>query len=189
MLEKNITMDSNIDNNFNISEDLLEDIDEYSMGGLLGDCKNVPINVAKLIIWLIDNHPHALIEELLTRGFPWPKDIPFENNVFIPQDDTDGNISGFWLGVSKDNDKWLQFEMQEFDEKKRLAMSHSLRFRNGDVGGTSNPRMNPALHILLLACLKDKRSKDGYIIDPETGRPLGWGEMRDLEREEDPQES
>lgn len=62
-------------------------------------------------------------------------------------------------------------------------MSHALRFRNGMSGGARNPRMNPALHILLLACLKDKRSSNGFITDPETGRPLGWGDMRDMKRE------
>jgi hypothetical protein len=28
--------------------------------------------------------------------------------------------------------------------------------------------------------MKDKRSTDGFIVDPETGRPLGWGEMREM---------
>lgn len=113
-MEDNI---GNIYNDFNISE---EELNDFSAGSYMSECGNVPPNVARLIVWLIDNYPHALIEELLTRGFQWPVDIPFEDQVFVSQDDTDGHVSGFWLGVSRDNDKWLKFEMQGFDEKKAL---------------------------------------------------------------------
>lgn len=181
MLKKIIPMDHDIKNNFNIPETEFDKLEDSHVGQSLSEeCKKLPQNVSRLIIWLIENHPHALLEEFLTRGFPWPADIPFEDQVFVSQDDTDGHISGFWLGVSRDNDKWLEIEMQEFNDHKRFGVSQALRFRNGMVGGTRNPRMNPALQILLFACMKDKRSTDGFILDPETGRPLGWGEMREM---------
>lgn len=188
MLSKTFPMKDDlgdIDNNFNIPEEELDALEYDPFGSPFSkECESLPPNISRLIVWLINNYPNALLEELLERGFPWPKDVPRKSSVFVSQDDTQGHISGFWISVSPDNDKWLDMDMQGFDDKKRFSMSGALRFRNGMVGGTSSPRMNPALQILLFACLKDGISKDGYIIDPETGRPLGWGEMREMKREE-----
>ena len=82
--------------------------------------------------------------------------------------------------MAKDGDIWADFDMQSFDDKKRMAMSHNLRFRTFN-GGTKNPRMNAALRILIFACLKDGQVGP-YIKDPDTGRPIGWGQMRDAEK-------
>jgi hypothetical protein len=98
----------------------------------------------------------------------------------VSQDDTDGLLSGFWLAIARDGDVWANFDVQAFDDKKRFGMSNNLRFRTFG-GGTKNPRMNAALRILIFACLKDGQA-GLHIEDPETGRPLGWGDMRDAQK-------
>lgn len=173
------------DQNFYIPEDDVDDSGRMINNWLLSDDDGrVPPNVAYLINWLLEKYPEALIDELFERGFRWPVNIPFGKSVFVSQDDTDGHNSGFWLGFSGDGDAWVNFDLQGFDDKRRYAMSGAMRFRTFG-GGTKNPRMNAALRLLALACIKDQSSSDGVLIDRETGRPLGWGQMRDMPLRED----
>jgi hypothetical protein len=159
-----------------------EEEDEFGVARdrLFSGHDNIPIEVVRLMTWLIDKYPHALLDEFLERGFPWPSDLPWDKSVFVSQDDTDGRVSGFWIAMAKDGDIWADFDIQAFDDNKRFSMSNNLRFRTFG-GGTKNPRMNAALRILIFACLKDSLGSM-FINDPETGRPLGWGEMRDAEK-------
>ncbi len=175
--------------NFYIPEEDVDDSGRTINDWLSGDEENrVPPNVAYLINWLLEKYPEALIDELFERGFHWPANIPFNKSIFVSQDDTDGHNSGFWLGFSSDGDAWVDFELQGFDDKRRYAMSGVMRFRTFG-GGTKNPRMNAVLRLLALACIKDQSSADGVLIDRETGRPLGWGQMRDMPMKEEDNES